>query len=60
MELACASPARVGITHVALPSPGVPLVYIAAGQNEVGLWDVLDGNCHQVSHQWVQLGDVGA
>ena len=27
---------------------GVPLVYVSAGGNEVGLWDLEQGTCHQV------------
>jgi len=49
MSLAAAAPSRLGLSPGSLPRPGVPLVYVAAGLQEVGLWDVLDGQCHQVS-----------
>ena len=32
-----------------------PLVYIAAGSHEVGLWDVEEGKCHQVMHPAIEL-----
>lgn len=48
MSLALASPSRLGLSPSSLPHPGVPLLYIAAGLQEVGLWDILDGQCHQV------------
>ncbi len=50
MALACASPNRLGIggSCVGPPQRGVPLLYMAAGQSEVGLWDVMDGRCHLV------------
>jgi hypothetical protein len=47
MTAAVAAPPRLGLAG-GLPHAGVPLLYIAAGQQEVGLWDVLDGRCHQV------------
>lgn len=43
---ATASPARLGLREAQLG--GRPLVYVAAGQNEVGLWDLVDCKCHQV------------
>lgn len=48
MSLAVASPQRLGLSQGSLPHPGVPLLYMSAGLQEVGLWDVLDGCCHQV------------
>lgn len=47
MAAAVAAPPRLGLAG-GLPHAGVPLLYIAAGLQEVGLWDVLDGRCHQV------------
>lgn len=29
-------------------APAAPLLYVAAGQEEVGLWDIAQGRCHQV------------
>ncbi len=57
MALATAPPSRLGLTsqqpyaHDPPPSPGTPLVYIAASQNEVGLWDLSQGHCRQVLHK---------
>lgn len=48
MSLAVAAPPRLGLQQGSLPHPGVPLLYMSAGMQEVGLWDVLDGRCHQV------------
>jgi hypothetical protein len=48
MAAAVAAPPRLGLATGSLPHAGVPLLYIAAGTQEVGLWDVLDGRCHQV------------
>ncbi len=48
MAAAAASPPRLGLVTGSLPHAGVPLLYISAGLQEVGLWDVLDGRCHQV------------
>jgi hypothetical protein len=48
MSLAVAAPPRLGLAQGSLPHPGVPLLYMSAGLQEVGLWDVLDGRCHQV------------
>ena len=42
---------ELGIGHLGLTGGGrgsSPLVYIAAGANEVGLWDIQEGKCHQV------------
>lgn len=57
MTAAVAAPPRLGLAG-GLPHAGVPLLYIAAGQQEVGLWDVLDGRCHQVSGAHTALSDV--
>lgn len=48
MAAAVAAPPRLGLAAGSLPHAGVPLLYISAGLQEVGLWDVLDGRCHQV------------
>lgn len=55
MAAAVAAPSRLGLAQVGLPRPGVPLLYIAAGRQEVSLWDVLDGQCHQVRHGPLQV-----
>jgi hypothetical protein len=44
---ATAGPAKLGLRGLQLAG-GAPLVYVAAGQNEVGLWDLVDCRCHQV------------
>ena len=54
---ALAPPAQLG-----LPPPGpaeagscsLPLVYLAAGRDEVGLWDVATGRCRQVGFRFVE------
>ena len=41
----------VSAGHLGLTGGGrgaSPLVYVAAGGNEVGLWDIQEGKCHQV------------
>ena len=38
-------PARLGLQDSSLSTP---LVYVASGPHEVGLWDVEQGKCHQV------------
>lgn len=43
LALASAPPQRLG-----LPGTGAPLVYVAAGEQEVGLWDVAEAKCQQV------------
>ena len=46
------APAVAPVGHLGLSGGGrgsSPLVYIAAGGHEVGLWDVEEGKCHQVS-----------
>lgn len=46
------APAVAPAGHLGLRGGGKgssPLVYIAAGGHEVGLWDVEEGKCHQVS-----------
>ena len=46
------APAVAPVGHLGLRGGGrgsSPLVYIAAGGHEVGLWDVEEGKCHQVS-----------
>lgn len=45
------APAVAPVGHLGLRGGGKgssPLVYIAAGSHEVGLWDVEEGKCHQV------------
>ncbi|DBB16182.1 TPA: hypothetical protein ACH3X3_015178 [Trebouxia sp. C0006] len=45
------APAVAPVGHLGLRGGGrgsSPLVYIAAGRHEVGLWDVEEGKCHQV------------
>lgn len=45
-------------TNSATPASGKPLVYVAAGCNEVSLWNAENGSCHQVwkiSHLYVCL-----
>ncbi len=44
---ALATPARLGLQESSI---AVPLVYVAAGPQEVGLWDIEQGKCHQVIH----------
>ena len=48
MAVANAPPARLGLGSTS-PTPGAPLVYVAAGPGEIGLWDVAAGSCLQVS-----------
>lgn len=46
------APAVAPVGHLGLRGGGKgssPLVYIAAGGHEVGLWDIEEGKCHQVS-----------
>ena len=46
------APAVAPVGHLGLRGGGKgssPLVYIAAGGQEVGLWDIEEGKCHQVS-----------
>ena len=52
MAQAAASPRRMG-----LPRLGVtcPLLYVAAGPSEIGLWDVEHARCHQVGHLSFEL-----
>lgn len=52
MSLAVAAPPRLGLQQGSLPHPGVPLLYVSAGLQEVGLWDVLHGKCHQVGEEF--------
>lgn len=54
LAVACAPPGRLGLSLLpSSPAPvgpaGGPLVYVAAGRNEVGLWDVAAAHCRQVS-----------
>lgn len=35
-------------SNTALPATGRPLVYVAAGFNEVSLWNAENGSCHQI------------
>jgi hypothetical protein len=54
LALATGAPGRLGLQLGASGArlrPGTGLVYIAAGQQEVGLWDLEQGACHQVGHQ---------
>ena len=47
------APAVAPLGHLGLRGGGrgsCPLVYIAAGGHEVGLWDVEEGKCHQVPY----------
>lgn len=51
MSVATASAARLGLALGGggpAATQGAPLVYIAAGHGEVGLWDIAAGNCLQV------------
>lgn len=51
MAVASAAPSRLGLASgvgVPVPTQGAPLVYIAAGHGEVGLWDIAIGTCLQV------------
>lgn len=55
MAVATAAPSRLGLAiggggGGSSPGPpqGSPLVYVAAGHGEVGLWDVASGSCLQV------------
>ena len=41
---ALAPPTRLGLQESSLATP---LVYVAAGPQEIGLWDVEQGKCHQ-------------
>ena len=46
------APAVAPVGHLGLRGGGKgssPLVYVAAGGHEVGLWDIEEGKCHQVS-----------
>lgn len=43
---ALATPGRLGLRG--LDGCSTPLVYVAAGHGEVGLWDVIQQKCHQV------------
>ncbi|GAB4818761.1 hypothetical protein N2152v2_005807 [Parachlorella kessleri] len=45
LAVAAAPPTRLGIRQGAAAGP---LLYVAAGENEVGLWDVAEGRCLQV------------
>lgn len=35
-------------SNTAVPATGRPLVYVAAGVNEVSLWNAENGSCHQI------------
>ena len=48
MAPAVAAPRRLGLPRLGTTSP---LLYIAAGPSEVGLWDIEHARCHQVSAQ---------
>eukprot|EP00879_Flechtneria_rotunda_P022840 GHRR01024135.1.p1 GENE.GHRR01024135.1~~GHRR01024135.1.p1 ORF type:complete len:413 (+),score=138.78 GHRR01024135.1:1164-2402(+) len=48
MAPALAAAARLGLSSGSLPHPSAPLLYMAAGNQEVGVWDALNGQCHQV------------
>lgn len=50
---ALAPASRLGLSQRGLApggaaASGAPFVYVAAGHQEVGLWDLLDCQCHQV------------
>ena len=45
MSPALCPPARLGLQESSLTTP---LVYVASGPHEVGLWDVEQSKCHQV------------
>ena len=45
MSPALCPPARLGLQDSSLT---IPLVYVASGPHEVGLWDVEQSKCHQV------------
>jgi hypothetical protein len=47
LALALAPRTALGLARIAT-SPTAPLVYIAAGGDELGLWDLEHGRCHQV------------
>jgi hypothetical protein len=54
LAIAPGPPGRLGLQLGASGArlrPGTGLVYIAAGQQEIGLWDLEQGACHQVGHQ---------
>ena len=43
------SPATADHKSLGLPGPPAsPLMYLAAGAHETGLWDLAAGQCHQV------------
>ncbi|CAA6654858.1 unnamed protein product [Spirodela intermedia] len=42
----------------AMPASGKPLVYVAAGCNEVSLWNAENGSCHQVLRLAAGDGDA--
>ncbi|KAK9806003.1 hypothetical protein WJX73_003643 [Symbiochloris irregularis] len=44
MSPALAAPQALGLRQ----APAAPLLYVAAGAEEVGLWDIAQGRCHQV------------
>lgn len=51
MAAATAAPPRLGVVPDSggpAPAPGAPLVYVAAGHGEIGLWDITRGSCLQV------------
>lgn len=49
---ALAPPPRLGLQESSLT---MPLVYVAAGPHEIGLWDVEQGKCHQVPAPLTQV-----
>jgi phosphoinositide-3-kinase regulatory subunit 4 len=49
---AVAPAARLGLQESSLTTP---LMYVAAGPQEVGLWDIEQGKCHQVACHTPQL-----
>jgi len=51
MSPALCPPARLGLQESSLTTP---LVYVASGPHEVGLWDVEQSKCHQVLAQATQ------
>ncbi|KAL4452504.1 hypothetical protein ABPG75_008166 [Micractinium tetrahymenae] len=48
LALAAAPPQRLGLGLGAAGAGGGPLLYVAAGDQEVGLWDIAEAKCQQV------------
>lgn len=47
LALATASPQRLGLGLGGAGAGGGPLLYVAAGDQEVGLWDIAEAKCQQ-------------